>query len=49
LVCEIGRGRDEEERSLEMTEVSREGDTLRFIYSFISPECTKATITVNKQ
>jgi len=25
LVCEIGRGRDVEERSLEMTEVSREG------------------------
>jgi len=25
LVCEIGRGRDEEKRSLEVKEVSREG------------------------
>jgi len=25
LVCDIGRGRDVEERSLEMTEVSQEG------------------------
>jgi len=30
LVGEIGRGRDEEERSLEMTEVSREGGRRRW-------------------